>query len=159
MKKILVLALALMAGCTLYPAPQWRSCLPWPTPPDPVDPEPPVVILPTNPVCPPDLPGTRSESWDFSRKDAPNADQTWRPRFPATCGKPPFSVGPGSFCTINGNSRAEWRGMDADSDRPSFTMPLSVPVVFPARVILHDTAGKPIAWFDAPGPNSTGKLP
>ncbi len=112
--------------------------------------------LPTNPQTPPDLEGSISEQWSFSRKDY---DNTWRVRWP-TYFYTAHKVGQGSYCTVNGD-RAEFRSYDKDHGayRPSYTMPQSIPVALPATCILYDREGNALAWFITDSHNKRGRLP
>lgn len=112
--------------------------------------------LPVNPTIAPDPPVGRGERWDFVRKDY---DGTWRIRWPSTLARE-HGIGPGSWCTVNG-ARAEFRSFDTDhgARRPSYRMPMTVLVHFPARCILYTKEGKAIAWFEAPAANTSGRLP
>ena len=105
--------------------------------------------LPTNPSTPPDLEGSISEQWSFAKKDY---DQTWRVRWPS-------SLPVGEYCTVNG-VRADFRSFDTDhgARRPSYTMPQSVAVTYPATCILYDK-DEPVAWFVANSQNESGRLP
>ena len=126
-----------------------------PRPPD--KPQPPAnETLPENPSTPADLPNSISEHWTIGPKAY---DSTWRIRWPTTFAKSPFNLGPGSFCTCNGN-RAEFRSYDTDnqSKRPSYTMPLSVTLQAPVTCILYDKTGVAVGWFKS-GTSGKGRLP
>lgn len=124
-----------------------------PTPTPPPDDGP----LPENPATPPDLPGSISEHWTIGPKEY---DSTWRIRWPTTFARSPFNLGHGSYCTCNG-ARAQFRSYDTDnqSKRPSYTMPLSVPLQAPVTCILFDSAGNAVGWFKAEATRDKGHLP
>jgi len=153
--------LLVFTGCAaLEKLPELARNLPAPdsTEPPPAADPPAQPALPVNPAIAPDPAEGRGERWDFGRKAY---DSTWRIRFPSTLGRPPHNVGAGSWCTVNAGARAEFRSFDLDhgAKRPSYTMPLSTSVAFPATVILHDASGKPVAWFRADAADTNGRLP
>ena len=158
MKKIIIAcALVSLAGCATIK--DWYNRPPLIPPPaeEPETPAQPDPALPVNPPIAPDPAEGRGERWDLGRK---TYDQTWRVRWPSTLAREHGAGGPGSYCTVNG-VRAEFRSWDVDhgARRPSYTMPLSTPVAFPALAILHRADGTAIAWFKATGPDQNGRLP
>jgi len=114
--------------------------------------------LPANPYCGPDLPGTISQHWSFLKKDG---DKTWRIRWPTYfSGTIDIWTQERTYTTVNGHM-AEFRSFDTDNGarRPSYTMPQSIKVEFPATCILFDEDAKPIAWFKADRHGISGRLP
>lgn len=122
------------------------------------DRDPPPPALPVNPEIAPDPLVGRGEMWDFSIK---TWDQSFRIRWPSTLGRAPHGIGPGSWVIVNDLHRAEFRSFDTDHGamRPSYTMPLTTPVEYPATAILYAADGTRIAWFRTEGPNRSGRLP
>ena len=125
------------------------------------EPEP---VMPTNPVCPADLPGTISESFSWKKKQY---DGTYRITWPTTLAV--MGVGEGSYTFVNG-FRAEFRGFDTDGSaiepdvpkvkRPKFSLPLAAGVTGPVLCVLHSRAGGKVAWFKLESTaDRVGRLP